>query len=208
MIDDDVRRTVHMLASVLLDYPEGLDERLEAARAAIAALPAAIAGPFQGFVGEAARMGERALCEHYVATFDQRRRATLYLSFYTAGDTRQRGAAILAFNEALTAAGMESVRRETSDFLPLVLELSALTDGEVAMRMFAAHREGVETIRAALEQSGSLYVNVLDGLLETLPPLDPDARSRVRELIAYGPPAELVGVGALPFPAFPKEARQ
>lgn len=197
-----------MLASVLLDYPERLDERLAAATTALTALPDAIAAPFASFVRDAARMGERALCEHYVATFDQRRRATLYLSFYTAGDTRQRGAAILAFNEALTAAGMERARNETSDFLPLVLELSALTDGEVAMRMLAAHREGVETIRAALKQFESPYTNVLDGLLATLPPLDREARNRVRELIAYGPPAELVGVGALPFPAFPKETIQ
>lgn len=205
MVTDPVRRTAHMLCSVLLDYPEGLEERLAAARQALSHLPPAVEGAFAQFLDAAAAMGERRLCEHYIETFDQKRRATLYLSFYTAGDTRQRGAAILAFNEAVRAGGMEVARKETSDFLPLVLELSALTDGEVALRMLAAHREGIETIRAALQKSQSPYLHLFDGLLATLPPLDDEARRRVRDLIAWGPPAELVGTGVGAFPMFVKE---
>ena len=35
----------------------------------------------------------------YVATFDQQRRSTMYLTYWTAGETRQRGTAMLAFAE-------------------------------------------------------------------------------------------------------------
>ena len=99
-----------MVASVLLDYPENLDEKLNSTRQALASLPPEVSGPYAEFVNHAAAAGERAMCEHYVKTFDQRRRATLYLSFYTAGDTRQRGLAILEFQDALAAAGMELAR--------------------------------------------------------------------------------------------------
>lgn len=189
-----------MVASVLLDYPENLDEKLTATRQALASLPPEVSGPYAEFVNHAAAAGERAMCEHYVKTFDQRRRATLYLSFYTAGDTRQRGLAILEFQDALAAAGMELARKEQADFLPVVLEMSAVGDAAVAERTFAAHRGGVETIREALSRAESPYRFILDGLIPTLPPLDEAARDEVRALISGGPPTEMVGLASLPFP--------
>lgn len=199
-LPDSTRRVVHMIASVLLDYPEGLARKLEAIRPALADLPAEVGAPLTRFVEHAASVGERALCEHYVKTFDQRRRATLYLSYYTAGDTRQRGLAILDFHDALAAAGVELVRREQADFLPVVLEMSATGDHAVAERTFGAHRGAIETIREALAHARSPYLDVVDGLLPTLPPLDEAARDQVRALISEGPPTELVGLTSLPFP--------
>lgn len=209
-LSDDARRTTHMAASVLLDYPEeGLEGRLEAVRAVVGKLPAELAAQVTRFLDEADAMGQRRLAEHYVRTFDQKRRCTLYLSYYDAGDSRKRGTAILAFKDALAATGWELARRETPDFLPVVLELSARSDDEIAGALLTAHRDGLEVIRTALAQAGSPYQWLLEAVCATLPPIDEATHARFRELVTQGPPAELVGITALPFPSFgaAKEAR-
>ncbi|BDA63614.1 nitrate reductase molybdenum cofactor assembly chaperone [Actinomyces capricornis] len=200
------RATVHMAASLLLDYPqEGrLAPRLEAVSAAAADLPPQVAGLLEDFVARAHRCGERALAEHYVETFDRRRRCCLYLTYYAVGDTRHRGAAILAFKQALAAAGYEMTRDELPDYLPVVLELSARSDDEVAQALLSCHREGIEVLRSALADIGSPYGLLIEAVSMTLPAIDPATAARMRALVAAGPPTETVGVtDTLPFPTMP-----
>ena len=94
-LDSSQRAIVHMAASLLLDYPaEGsLETRLNAVEAELAALPPEVAVLLEEFIAQARRRGERAMAEHYVEVFDRRRRCCLYLTYYTVGDTRHRGAA-------------------------------------------------------------------------------------------------------------------
>ena len=47
----------------------------------------------------------------YVETFDLRRRCTMYLTYWTAGDTRNRGSQMLAFAAAYREAGVEPPMR-------------------------------------------------------------------------------------------------
>ncbi|MBO3724622.1 nitrate reductase molybdenum cofactor assembly chaperone [Actinomyces bowdenii] len=200
------RATVHMAASLLLDYPqEGrLAPLLEAVSAAAATLPPQVAGPLEDFVARAHHCGERALAEHYVETFDRRRRCCLYLTYYAVGDTRHRGAAILAFKQALSAAGYEMARDELPDYLPVVLELSARSDDEVAQALLSSHREGIEVLRSALSDIGSPYGLLIEAVSMTLPAIDPATAERIRALVAAGPPTETVGVtDTLPFPTTP-----
>lgn len=200
------RATVHMAASLLLDYPqEGrLAPRLEAVSAAAADLPPRVAGLLEDFVARAHRCGERALAEHYVETFDRRRRCCLYLTYYAVGDTRHRGAAILAFKQALAAAGYEMACDELPDYLPVVLELSARSDDEVAQALLSCHREGIEVLRSALADIGSPYGLLIEAVSMTLPAIDPATAARMRALVAAGPPTETVGVtDTLPFPTMP-----
>jgi len=202
-VSDDARRITHMAASVLLDYPdEDAPARLATVRAAVAGLPPHLSAHFTRFLDEADRMGQRSLAEHYVRIFDQKRRATLYLSYYDAGDTRKRGAAILAFQDALAATGWSLARKETPDFLPVVLELTARAEDPIADVVLAAHRDGLEVIRAALTALDSPYRWVLEAVCLTLPAIDDATRERVRALVTQGPPAELVGITAIPFPTF------
>lgn len=211
VLDDVQRRVAHMAASVLLDYPdEGDAGRLPAVRAALPLLPDSVAELLGRFLDAAEAMGVRRLAEHYVETFDRRRRCTLYLSYYDAGDTRKRGSAILAFRDALAATGWELTRKELPDFLPVVLELSARSEGDLAGELLASHREGLEVVRSALGQVGSPYESVLEALCLTLPEIDDETRERYVSLVTQGPPAEMVGiVDTLPFPQFgaAKEAR-
>lgn len=194
------RAAAHMAVALLLDYPEEetFAHRLEAVGELLTAsgqaggtevpalpvLPGAVARPLVAFTERARSMGQRTLAERYVATFDQRRRCCLYLSYYAVGDTRHRGAAILAFKEALAAAGFELSREELPDYLPLVLEASAqaaqaaaqaeqaevtgwteASDGVVPSGTGGPARETADATDAADAADSALSLEVMDTLL-------------------------------------------
>ena len=205
-LPDDQLRVTWQAVSLLLDYPaEGtLETRLNAVEAELATLPAEVAVLLEEFIAQARRRGERAMAEHYVEVFDRRRRCCLYLTYYTVGDTRHRGAALLAFKQALAGAGYEMTSGELPDYLPVVLELSARSDDEIARVLLASHREGIEVLRSALVDVGSPYAGLVEAVSMTLPRIDAATADRVRALVAAGPPTETVGVTeVLPFPSTP-----
>ena len=193
------RRTAHMVLSVLLDYPsEQSGPAFDAAQESLPGLPGVVRDDVAAFLEWARTSGPRAVAEHYVDTFDQRRRCALYLSYYAVGDTRQRGAAILGFKAVLRALGFEQVRDELADYLPLVLELSGRTGDPLVRELLASHRDGIEVMRSALRGYRSPYAHLLDALCRTLPPVDAATEERYQRLVTQGPPAEMVGTG----PAF------
>lgn len=191
------RRIVQMAVSLLLDYPdERLTDIITAVRHERDLMPAQISEEIMIFCRTAEDWGLRALQEHYVETFDQRRRCALYLSYYSAGDTRERGAAILGFREVMRRNGFEMTSpHELPDYLPVVLEFAARADdGEELLR---ANREGLEVIRSALRSAISPYAHLLQALCLLLSPLDEQTLARYQRLISQGPPFELVGRTAL-----------
>lgn len=192
------RATTHMLASLLLDYPtDERFERLSILRDHAAGLPTSVAGPLQEFLDAAASAGPAEWQRRYVATFDLKRKCSLYLSYYATGDTRRRGVALVTFLEAYRAAGWEFDADDLPDYLPAVLELSARSDSEVAGALIAAHREGIEVLRAALEGIDSPWALVVRAVTVSLPPIDDETRERFLELISEGPPTETVGLSFL-----------
>lgn len=204
-VKDEQRRIVAMAASLLLDYPgEDFDERLAAVDTVIDQLPPAIAAEFAAFTDAARALGLRGVEEHYVETFDQRRRCSLFLSYYSVGDTRTRGTAILAFRQALAQLGFEEQREELPDHLCVVLEAIALSEGEQhaqTVELLAAHRDGLEVLRAALGNVGSPFRHLIIAVAMALPQIDAATTHNYLDLIRSGPPAELVGIGTpLPFP--------
>lgn len=200
----DQRRTVAMAASLLLNYPEeDFDARLDAVAASLAGVPGAVATRLGAFIDAAHDLGPRGLEIHYVETFDQRRRCSLYLSYYSVGDTRQRGNAILAFRQQLAGLGIEEQTDELPDHLCVLLEALARVDDQrhdQAVEMVASHREGIEVLRSALENLSSPYVHVVAAVAQVLPEVDSATADRYINLIKQGPPAELVGITQLPFP--------
>ncbi len=118
-----------MAVSLLLDYPgDDFETKLNAVEEALADLPEPASSALASFVSYARASGLRTMQTTYVETFDQRRRCALGLTYYTHGDTRGRGQAILAFKEVLRRAGFEMDREELPDHLPVVLEFSALDE--------------------------------------------------------------------------------
>ena len=194
----DERVRVHMIASILLDYPdEAWFAKLPVIRAHLADLPEAITTGFAEFVDLSERAGSTAWQRDYVTTFDLKRKCSLYLSYYATGDTRRRGTALVTFKEAYRAAGWEFDADDLPDFLPAVLEFSAVSDSDVARALIASHREGIEVLRAALEGMTSPWALVVRAVTLSLPPVGDHTRDRILALVSEGPPTETVGLSFL-----------
>ncbi|WP_124053978.1 nitrate reductase molybdenum cofactor assembly chaperone [Arcanobacterium ihumii] len=194
-------RTAHMIASVLLDYPsEDFMNHLDIITTELDSVDPEVAQSFERFIEWARNTPQDEIETAYVETFDQKRKCNLYLSYYSTGDTRLRGTAILTFQQAFEAVGWKVTAGELPDYLPAVLELSARTGDELATHLVNIHREGLEVLRAALTSLSSPWQHVVDALILTLPPLDKRAEDAFKRLVMQGPPAEMVGVQELPFP--------
>ncbi len=204
----DERARVHMIASLLLDYPdEAWFARLPLLRDQLAGLPSRVREPLEGFLDAAESAGRSAWERAYVTTFDLKRKCSLYLSYFATGDTRRRGTALVTFLDAYRAAGWEFDAAELPDYLPAVLEFSAVSGSPVADALLASHREGVEVLRAALEGMSSPWAGVVRAVTLSLPAIDSRTRDRVFDLVNEGPPSETVGlswIGTLP-PFRPRE---
>ncbi|QIK62507.1 nitrate reductase molybdenum cofactor assembly chaperone [Leucobacter viscericola] len=197
-MDQAQRSIAHIVASHLLDYPSAeYEQQLPRLEKLVAQLPEPVAAAFQRYFDAQVVKDTVQRQKEYVTTFDLKRKCCLYLSYYAAGDTRRRGMALVTFQEAYRAAGWEFDAPELPDFLPVVLEFSALSDSPIAQELLAAHREGIEVLRAGLREYESPYAFVVEAICLTLPEMDPGTRERYLDLINEGPPTETVGVSFL-----------
>lgn len=195
-----IERAVHLTASVLLSYPdERLADALPLLRQTVGAMPdGEPARRLRAFLDHAAATPAQELAEHYVATFDMKRRCCPYLTYYTYGDTRKRGMALLRFKHAFREAGFEPAEGELPDHLAVVCELSARGATEQARRLLREHRPGLDLLLRALESERSPYAHVVAAVVATLPPPTVRERARAARLAAEGPPAEEVGLPPYP----------
>jgi nitrate reductase delta subunit len=136
-----------------------------------------------------------ALATEYVRTFDFTSRHCLHLTWWTDGDTRRRGAALVRFKERYRAHGLEPTDApgddDLPDFLPVVLEFSAFARTDVLLR---EHRPALELLRLALTESGTPYARALEAVCATLPGASPADRAQAMAMARNGPPTEDVGL--------------
>ncbi|MBF6162927.1 nitrate reductase molybdenum cofactor assembly chaperone [Nocardia cyriacigeorgica] len=188
-------RLIRQAASLLISYPdEHLTDRLEIVQAL---LDHVIAEPrhLLGQTLDALRATDLlTLQTEYVETFDLRRRATMYLTYWTDGDTRNRGAAMHAFLQTYRDAGVQTLGNEAPDHLPVVLEFAATVDPVAGERLLTEHRIPLDVLRAALTERGSRYAPAIDAVCATLPPVTDQEERRAQRLAAAGPPAEAIGL--------------
>ncbi len=181
-------------AALCLHYPDaGLGERIELLRRTAATLPPAAAVPLARFSDHLAGHDQASLAREYVDTFDLRRRCCLYLTYYTHGDTRRRGMALLEFTAAYRDGGIVVADGELPDHLGVVCEASARAP-QAGLDLLHRHRVSVELLRIALADAGSPYLDVLDLIRAVLPEPAPADLSRALDLARSGPPAEEVGL--------------
>jgi nitrate reductase molybdenum cofactor assembly chaperone NarJ/NarW len=184
------------VVSLLLDYPdEVLVSRVPMLRGVVAALPDAQREPLTEMLDTIENGDLGALQEEYVDTFDVTRKCSLHLTYFTQGDTRRRGVALVEFKQAYRKAGVEfDSDAELPDHLCVVLEFGAVQDWATAWHLLIRHRVGVEVLKAGLAQRGSPWLPAIQALRSTLPELDGDDQTALMRLVAEGPPQEEVGL--------------
>ena len=185
MRERDSRRTFQAVA-LCLAYPD------EALLATLPLVHEAVE-PLRPFVDRLTSTPPTRLQADYVATFDLQRRCCLYLTYYSHGDTRKRGMALLRFTHAYRSAGMRITSDELPDHLAVVCEFAA-RHPDAGLALLHEHRAAVELLGLALADAGSPYRDVIDVLRGALPEPAPRDLQRALELARSGPPAEEVGL--------------
>ena len=147
--------------------------------------------------------GELAdLQRHYVDVFDLTSKRCLYLSYYTDGDTRRRGAVLAEFKTRYRASGfLVDTRGELPDYLPLVLEYAAVADPADGARLLQDYRPSIELLRLALLDLDTPYAAALEAVCATLPGPSPTDTAAVMRMAQAGPPREEVGLEPVTFGA-------
>jgi nitrate reductase molybdenum cofactor assembly chaperone NarJ/NarW len=194
-------RAAHQVASLLLAYPEqDLLDHAPLLRQVAEQATDEVRDPLLRFLDHAESTPLSGLQRDYVATFDMRRRRCLYLSFWTHGDTRARGQAILAFKQRYRASGAQFDAAELPDHLAVVLEFAATVDPDAGVELLVDHRPALTLIREALAGANSPYSLVIEAVEATLPAAGGDVLERARRIARDGPPREAVGLEPYPVP--------
>jgi nitrate reductase delta subunit len=181
-------------ASLLLRYPDGeVLAALPTLRQALEELPASVADPLHIVAEHRATTDASRLAAEYVQLFDLRRRCSLHLTYYTCGDTRKRGEALVGFARAYREAGLRVIDGELPDYLPAVLDLAA--EGQDAgWRLLRDNRVGLDLLAGALAAEKSVYRHVIEAIRAALPPARPADLAAAAALARSGPPVERVGL--------------
>jgi nitrate reductase delta subunit len=203
------RSAVRQFCSWCLSYPdEQLLGRRELLRAVLAELPAGDREQrLANFLDHLDRTPLDRLQNDYVEIFDLARTQTLYLSYWTDGDTRRRGEVLARFKQHYRDSGfLVDTHGELPDHLPLVLEYAAVADPDGGTNLLQEFRASLELIRLALVDRGSPYAALLEAVCSTLPGASPSDRAGAMRL-AGPPPAEAVGLEPYGRPLIPVNAR-
>lgn len=190
------RADVLALSAVLLGYPDdGFYAVADQVADAVRALPSSPAAVHLGaFWTDFAALTPAQAREQYVEAFDLRRSSVMYLSYYLHGDTRRRGAALLAIKQRFRACGFTPPEDELPDHLPLVLEFAAYAGTGPGEGVLRSHRAGVELIRRSLADRRSMYTAVLDAVSVVLGPVPQKQAGVVDDFVLSGAPTDAVGM--------------
>ncbi|MFC9897487.1 nitrate reductase molybdenum cofactor assembly chaperone [Nocardia sp. NPDC127579] len=183
---------VYRAAAACLAYPDAeFDADIPLFDSALARVRHPGARLLREFLSTAAELDLDRRATAYVDTFDFTNRHSLYLTWWTDGDTRNRGAALVRFKDYYRARGFDFGGDELPDFLPAVLEFSALAR---TTALLLEHRPALELLRIALRDKDNAYAAVLAGICATLPGPSPRDRAAARAMARGGPPRESVGL--------------
>ena len=157
-MNEEKRRLLKLL-SLLLHYPdETLVDGIEELEEAVATISQSEARErCQDFLGRLKTTPLVHLQEEYTAIFDLSSETCLNLSHHRCGDARERGRALVEFQQLYKSGGYESTVRELPDYLPLVLEFLSLDTGARHSALLGQYSDQVEAISSRLQKKGSSY---------------------------------------------------
>lgn len=198
---EDVLARAWQSASMLLQYPdEELLARMDFLTEVADSLPVRLGAGLRATIDHLQRQPLSVSEADYVDTFDNRRRGCLFLTYFSNGETRKRGLALLRIKEEYTRAGLVLTEDELPDHLCVVLEFAATTDQRAGLRIILNNRAGLELLRLHLTEIGSPWGGAMEAVCATLPPLKGKDRDAVQRLIAEGPAEEQVGLSPYGMP--------
>lgn len=188
-------RAVWQAASLLLAYPdEQLSDRLDTVEQLLEHAQRSPAELLRRTATALRAADPMTAAVDYVETFDMRRRSTMFLTYWTGGDTRNRGMQMLAFANAYRDAGAEPPKAEGPDYLPVVLEFAATVAPEAGRRLLIEHWAPINVLLRSLTETQSPYAHTIAAICETLPAATDREVLEARQLAESGPPAEAVGL--------------
>ncbi len=189
-------RVVWQAASLVLGYPDDeVVDRAGLVRAALSDAAPQRSADFASLWDFWATTAPATVQNHYVEIFDLSRRHTLYLSYYTDGDTRRRGESLMTIKQRYRRSGfLVDTHGELPDYLPLILEYAARVDPRDGAELLQDFRRSLELLRLALVDKATPYAGVVAAVCATLPGPSPRDRQAVMAMAAAGPPTETVGL--------------
>lgn len=189
------RRIVWQAASLLLAHPDDdQDQRLNIVENAVAAVSTNFREPLMAAVEYLRALSQIEASQRYAEVFDWKRSRTMFLTYYTAGDTRNRGMALLAFSDMYRAAGVIPPARELPDHLAVLLEFAATVNEESGYEVLCKHRTPIDMLRDGLQRVSPVYAGVIGAVCATLPAATEADLKEARRLAMQGPPVESVGL--------------
>lgn len=197
----DVLTRAWQSASMLMDYPdEVLVSRLDLLAEVAATVPAHLGNGLQQTIRHLRTRPLHESQSDYVDTFDTRRRGCLFLTYFSNGETRKRGLALLRIKQVYTKAGLTLTDDQLPDYLCVVLEFAATTDQQAGLKILLDNRAGLELLRLHLSEIDSPWCGALEAVCATLPALKGKEHEAVERLIAEGPEDEQVGLNPYGMP--------
>ncbi|MCF8587001.1 nitrate reductase molybdenum cofactor assembly chaperone [Gordonia liuliyuniae] len=190
-------RVVRLVASWCLAYPDDdLLSKIGMLRAGLAEAPQTEASALlTSFLDHLSETDPAHLTHDYVDVFDLSGRQTLFLTYWTDGDTRRRGETLAAIKRVYRDSGFAvKLRGELPDYLPVILEFAARVDPERGGTLLAEHRGALELIRFSLLDKASPYAHVLAAVCATLPGESPPDRASAIAMRGHRPEVESVGL--------------
>lgn len=183
------------LVSLLLQYPEpeNVEELRDLDLGEVGPLSGKQRVALSGFLDWYRSLDLDELRGSYVDSFDFDRRRSLHLTYQLHGDSRQRGLALLKIKNVYRDAGLVPGEDELPDYLPLMLEFTALV-GSVGLDLLDQHRESIELVHAGLAGADSPWAALFDVIRDALPGLSRRQINRIKRLAEEGPPSEEVGM--------------
>ncbi len=201
---NDVLARTWQAASMLLEYPdEELMSRMDLLSQVPDSLPAELGAGLRATIDHLQSQPLQVSESEYVDTFDNRRRGCLFLTYFSNGETRKRGLALLRIKQVYTKAGLELTDDQLPDHLCVVLEFAATTDQRAGLKMLLDNRAGLELLRLHLTEIDSPWNGALQAVCATLPPLKGKDHEAVQRLVAEGPVEEQVGLSPYGVPEMP-----
>lgn len=166
-MNSDYFKKVLLVTSFLLRYPDNdwFKELKEIKEELIETEQGVDVKELLSFIEYAENKDELDLAELYVSTFDFTNRIPLYLTYYTYKEQRDRGMGLLNIKQKYENSGFQMVDNELPDFLPVVLEFSALiSKSEILQEYYSVIKE----ISAKLHKEENPYWKIFSCLLTVL----------------------------------------